>query len=261
MDTPATPARTELAMEMAGVTVTALNDPKTVMVEDVHWSVGVGDYWAVGGLQGSGKTDLMELAAGLIPPQQGVYRLFGHEMPIYSEHLLPERLRAGLVFDDGKLLNQLTVWENVSLPVRYHKNLTREQAEQQTDAMLQAMELTPWRDATPGVLGLNRRKRVGLARALMLRPEVLLLDNPIAGLDVRHRNWWLNFLDQLSTGHALMENRPVTLVATAGDLRPWADRARQFAILKDKRFIVIGGRAELPGHSEPMLRELMAAAA
>lgn len=248
-------------MEMAGVTVTALNDPQMVMMEDIHWSVGVGDYWVVGGLQGSGKTDLMELAAGLIPPQRGVYRLFGHGMPIYSEHLLAERLRVGLVFDGGNLFNQLTVWENVSLPIRYHKNLTREQAEQQTDAILQTLELTPRRDTMPGALGLNWRKRVGLARALMLRPEVLLLDNPIAGLDVRHRNWWLNFLDQLSAGHALMENRPVTLVATAGDLRPWTDRARQFAILKDKRFIVIGGRPELPGHSEPMLRELMAAAA
>ncbi|HEX4646004.1 MAG TPA: ATP-binding cassette domain-containing protein [Verrucomicrobiae bacterium] len=261
MDTRTSPPRKELAMEMAGVTVTALNDPRMVMVENVNWSVSVGDYWVVGGLQGSGKTDLMELAEGLIPPQQGVYRLFGHEMPIYGEHLLAERLRIGLVFDGGNLFNQLTVWENVSLPIRYHKNLTREQAEQQTDAMLQAMELTPWRDTMPGALGLNWRKRVGLARALMPRPEVLLLDNPIAGLDVRHRNWWLNFLDQLSAGHALLEKRPMTLVATAGDLRPWTERARQFAILKDKRLVVIGGRAELPGHSEPMLLELMAAAA
>ena len=92
----------------------------------------------------------------------------------------------------------------------------------------------------------------------MLQPEVLLLDNPLGGLDMRQAGWWLNFLDQLAAGHECMEKRRVTLVATAGDLRSWRERASHFAVLKNKQFIVIGHRRLLAGHGEPLVKELLA---
>jgi len=149
------------------------------------------------------------------------------------------------------------VAQNLALPLRYHRNLAQGEAEAAVRDLLEAAELTPWANRTPGVLGRSWQKRVGLARALALQPEILLVDNPLAGLDLRHTNWWLGFLDQLSKGHPLQQGRPVTLVVTTADLRPWEGHARQFAILKHQRLRVLGTWTQLQAASEGLLHELL----
>jgi len=248
------------AMEMHGVTVSTRGDVDTVVVENVNWTVAPGDFWIVGGLQGAGKSDFMLTAGGLAGPTQGTYRFFGEEMPIFEDHRLPERLRLGFVFDGGQLFNRLTVAENVALPLRYHHNLTRAQADSEARRMLELTGLEPLADSTPGAIGRNWRKRVGLARALMLKPEVLLLDNPLAGLDLRHGNWWLKFLGELSRGHEFCDGRPMTLVVTADDLRPWRQCAKQFAALKDKRFLVLGSWEQIGAAPDELVQELLGVA-
>lgn len=192
-----------------------------------------------------------------MPPAGGSYRFFGEEMPIFEEARLKERLRLGMVFETGQLFNHLTVAENVALPLRYHRNLTRAQAEPEVQKFLEGMELGPWADGTPGAIGRNWQKRVGLARALALEPEVLIVDSPLTGLDLRHARWWLSFLDQLSKGHTLLGGRPVTLVVTAADLQPWKGRARQFAILRNKRLSVLGSWEQTESASDELIQELL----
>ena len=92
----------------------------------------------------------------------------------------------------------------------------------------------------------------------MLKPEVLLLDNPLTGLDLRHRGWWLNFLDQLCKGHEVMNRRPMTLVVTADDLRPWRTRAKRFAVLKNKRFVILGSWEQVEAARDEQVQELLA---
>jgi ABC-type transporter Mla maintaining outer membrane lipid asymmetry ATPase subunit MlaF len=242
---------------MKDVAVGSLADTRTVVVEDVSWEVHTGDYWAIAGLQGSGKSDFLMMTGGLMPPLRGGYWLFGQEMPIYEGSRLKERLRLGLVFDGGQLFNQLTVQENIALPLRYHLNLTQAEADAEVRRFLDAMELALLADSTPGALGRNWQKRVGLARALTLKPELLLVDNPLGGLDLKHAQWWLDFLDALSRGHELAGGRPLTLVVTTADLRRWKDRARQFAILKNKRLEVLGGWPQVEAASGSMVRELL----
>src|SRR5439155_15053549 len=114
------------------------------------------------------------------------------------------------------------------------------EAHKEVQKLLVALELAPWAESTSGTMSRNWQKRVGLARALALQPEVLLVDTPLTGLDLPHVNWWLALLDQLSKGHPLLQRRPVTLVVTAADLRPWKGRAKQFAVLKNRRLAVLG---------------------
>jgi len=244
-------------IEMRNVAVGAMRDQNTVVAEEVNWTVAAGDYWVVGGLQGAGKTDFLMMTGGLMPPAQGAYRLFGEEMPIFEDARLKERLRLGLVFDSGQLFNHLTVSENVALPLRYHQNLAKEEAEPEVQKILEALELGPWADSTPGAIGRNWQKRAGLARALALKPEVLLLDSPLTGLDLRDTTWWLGLLEQLSRGHPLLQGRPLTLILTAADLRPWKGRARHFAVLKDKRFVVLGTWEKLEAASRELVQELL----
>jgi len=162
-------------------------------------------------------------------------------MPIFEETRLKERLRLGLVFETGHLFNHLTVAENIALPLRYHRNLDAVEAATAVQETIEMLGLEPWAESTPGNIGRQWQKRTGLARALMLRPQVLLVDDPLAGLDLRHTNWWLNLLDQLSSGHPLMEGKALTLIVSTSDLRPWKGRARQFAVLKERRLVVLGG--------------------
>jgi ABC-type transporter Mla maintaining outer membrane lipid asymmetry ATPase subunit MlaF len=245
------------AIEMTDVAVSAMRDQDTIVAEQINWTVNAGEYWVVAGLHGSGKSDFLMLTGGLMPPRRGRYQFFGGSMPIFEEARLQERLRLGLVFDGGQLFNHLTVAENIALPLRYHHNLSRSQAAATVDELLECTELAPWAETTPGTLGRSWQKRAGLARALALKPEVLLVDSPLAGLDPRHVQWWLGFLDQLAKGHPLMQGRPLTLVVTTADIRPWKGHARQFAVLRNQGFVVLGAWEQLESASEERVRELL----
>jgi ABC-type transporter Mla maintaining outer membrane lipid asymmetry ATPase subunit MlaF len=246
----------ERVIEMRGVSVNNMPDLTRVTVEDVNWSVAPGDFWVIGGMFGSGKSDLLALAGGLMAPAGGEFFLFGKPMPIFEGEHLRERLRVGYVFESGQLLNHLTIAENVALPLRYHKNLADDEAMAEIERVLELTGLTSWADSTPGAMTRNWRKRAGLARALAFRPDVLLLENPLLGLDFRQRGWWLNFLSELSRGHEFFEKKPRTIIATTDDFRPWQNLARQFAILENKRFVVLGTWQQVEAASDELVREL-----
>jgi putative ABC transport system ATP-binding protein len=244
-------------LEMVDVTVGALKDPQRVVLAGVNWAVNEGDFWAIGGLHASGKSDFMALAAGLIPPLHGTFRVFGQEFQTtFEEKWLEGRRQLGLVFDGGQLLHHLTVAENVALPLRYHRNLSMLDAALEVEALLSLTGLIALANHTPSGVTRNWQQRVGLARALALKPKVLLLDNPLTGLDPRDVSWWLDLLMQLSKGHPIMDGKPTTLVVSGDDFRPWKHRARQFGILKDGEFRVVEHPAPSATPPDPLLHDL-----
>jgi ABC-type transporter Mla maintaining outer membrane lipid asymmetry ATPase subunit MlaF len=209
-------------------------------------------------LHGTGKTDFLMVAGGITAPHAGEYRLFGEPMPIFEESRQPLRLRLGLVFEGGRLFHQLTVFQNVCLPLRYQRDVPGSEVEEEVAGLLEAMGIAHLSEATPGSLGLGWRKRAALARALVLKPEVLLLDNPLTGLDVPQAQWWVAFLDELARGHPLVGARPITLVISTQDLRPFRLRADHFGVLRGGRLQVLGGRQDLPAAEPELLREVLA---
>jgi ABC-type transporter Mla maintaining outer membrane lipid asymmetry ATPase subunit MlaF len=252
---PATESPPEPVIEMHGVTISSQVSPDQAVVEDVNWTVRRGEYWVIAGMHGVGKSDFMATTGGLFPPLAGDYRLFGHEMPIFEDDLLAERLRLGMVFENGQLLQHLTIEENIALPLRYHRPKSDAPA---IAALLELTGLTPLAGQWPANVSRSWQKRAGLARALTLQPEVLLVDDPLSGLDPRHSRWWGDFLRELSTGHQCQNSRPLTLIVTTEDLRPWRSFGAHFALLQDKRFTPLGRQTDIAGHTESLVKELLA---
>lgn len=255
-DSAATGKRT--IIEMTDVVAMSLRHPKTPVIEGIDWIVEEGDFWVVAGLLGAGKTDFVSLIAGLMPPFRGTYRLFGQDAVGGDERQKTRlRLRMGNVFDGGQLLHDLTVVENVALPIRYQSNCTLADCADRVRALLEFVGLSEWATKRPEEISRNWRQRAGLARALALEPELLLLDSPLSGLDPRHSQWWLQCLAQLSAGHSLTGDRPLTIVVTGHDLRPWQGVARQFALLKDGRFMRGQDNAGATEQTECLSKEMM----
>lgn len=244
-------------IRMQDATASALHEATHPVLEQVNWTVRPGEFWVLAGLQHSGKTDLLMLAAGLTPPLAGSCQLFGRETRDLGEAELAERLRVGLVFDHGQLFNQLTIAENIALPLRYHRDLDETAAGRETRALLELLELTPVADQSPIEVSRDWLKRAALARALVLRPQLLLCDHPLNGVGRRHRQWWLDFLDHLTRGHDQLGGQPMTVVVTTEDLSPWKNAARQFALLRDKQFIPQGRWPEMTAAADPALTELL----
>ena len=220
------------------------------VLHDVTWRVERGDLWVIGALPGEGKTDLLCTTAGLQRPLKGKQYLFGKETHEMSEEELVEtRLRIAMVFEGGRLFNALTVAQNIALPLSYHKNYDPEELSRRVGEALERTGLAQYEARKPLQLTRNLHQRVGLARALALEPEVLIVDNPLATIDPRHARLWLDFLCEA--------NKSMTLVVAVDDLRAWTDVGKRFAVLREKHLEVIGGREEVKHSSDPLVRELM----
>jgi ABC-type transporter Mla maintaining outer membrane lipid asymmetry ATPase subunit MlaF len=254
-ETPANPKI--LALDMRDVTVASLKNPTVIVAEGVNWTVKPGEFWVVGSPQHSGKTDFLMMVSGMSSPMGGEYHFLGEAMPIFEESRMAHRLKLGFVFDGGQLLGQLTVAENIALPLRYHGRLSSDEIESRVRELLEITELMSWANSTPANVGRSWRQRAGLARALTLQPEVLLLDSPLTGLDARHVAWWLGLLDKLSRGDSDLGGKPVTLVVTADDLRPWRKHAGQVGCLSNRRLIVLGDWRAVENSKEKVVQELL----
>ncbi len=258
-ETPVRPETSAMPIEMRGVAVGARQDPDFIVLKDVNWSVAAGEFWVVGAPHHSGKSDFLMTTAGLIPPVGGHYKFYGNETRIFDEPRLSDRLRMGFVFEQGELFHHLTIAENVALPLRYHHNLKEDESMAAIDELLHATDLKPIADVMPSSLPQTWHKRAGLARALALRPDILLADNPLGALDLRHCHWWRRFLDELSLGHKWFHEKPLTIVATTDDFRHWRGSRLKFALLKENSFVPLGSWNELLSCEEPLVKELLTA--
>jgi ABC-type transporter Mla maintaining outer membrane lipid asymmetry ATPase subunit MlaF len=229
------------------------------IIRDVTWSIRQGDLWVVGGPPGTGKSDLLTTAAGLQKPLSGYHRLFGEDVfDMDEQELVTKRLRIGMVFGNGgRLFSQLTIAENLALPVCYHRDCTAEEAGAEVNKALAICELAHIATRRSGDVTRNLHQRIGLARALALEPEVLMIDNPLLSVDPRQARWWIDFLCLLHNGHPLV-GHPLTIAVATDDFRPWTDVGHQFALIKDKTWQQIGTREALKGSNELLVKEMLA---
>ena len=154
------------------------------VLDDISFNVHRGDTLVIMGSSGCGKSTLLRHMIGAMKPTSGCVKLFGEEITAMTERDLERvRLRFGMLFQSGALLASLTVGENVALPLLQHTDKPPDEIQEIVKQKLQMVGLTGFEDLTPDEISGGMKKRVGLARALALDPELLFSDEPTSGLD------------------------------------------------------------------------------
>ena len=159
----------------------AFDDKK--ILDDVSFKVRRGETKIILGRSGSGKSTTIRLALGLLRPDDGEILIDGEDITYLTEaQLMRIREKIGMVFQEGALFDSLSVYENVGYRL-HEKSLEEDEVEEQVRKMLQFVDLEDAIDKMPAELSGGMRRRVGIARALVGDPPIVLFDEPTAGLD------------------------------------------------------------------------------
>jgi phospholipid/cholesterol/gamma-HCH transport system ATP-binding protein len=206
------------------------------------------------GGSGSGKTVTLRLIAGLIRPTRGLVRVFGRRIDSLSEEeLLPIRRHMGYVFQGAALFDSLSVHENVAYPLREHTSLSEAEIRERVVHFLGLVGLGPEvLRLLPSELSGGMRKRVGIARALAQEPQVLLFDEPSAGLDPTNAK---------IVGELIVRLRGAvfdTAVVVTHDLELAKTVADRIAILIEGRFATLGSREAVLASEDPAVQAFLA---
>lgn len=168
-------------IELSAVVVGLLRQDRQAVL---NLTIQEREFLVLVGPNGSGKSAILKLCVGLEVPQQGTVRVFGTDLSELDEQGFSAlRLRVGIVPVRPGLLSNMTVYNNVALPLRYHRGMDEEALRPLVMAQLEAFGIDVVHDLFPAQLNQGQLRFAAIARALVLDQELLLLDDPTTGLD------------------------------------------------------------------------------
>ncbi len=210
------------------------------VLDDLQLTINTGETMVIIGRSGCGKSVLLKHVIGLMKPDAGTVIVDGQEVPTLSGRTLNQlRLRCGMLFQSAALFDSMTVFENVAFPLREHTTMTQEAIAQRVHECLQLVGLQDVDGLYPSELSGGMRKRVGLARALAISPEIILYDEPTTGVDPIMSDI-IN--DLIITLHDRLK---VTSVVVTHDMRSAYKVADRIAMLYNGRIIAVGTPEEI----------------
>jgi phospholipid/cholesterol/gamma-HCH transport system ATP-binding protein len=236
------------ALEAAAPAADAVID-----VRDVHYSIGGraifdglsfsarrGRVTAVMGPSGAGKTTLLKLITAQIVAESGTVQVFGEDLArLGGNEIYAVRKRMGMLFQNGALLTDMDVFENVAFPVREHTDLPEALIRILVLTKLQAVGLRGAAQLMPAELSGGMARRVALARAIVLDPEVLIYDEPFVGLDPISLGVILRLIKQMNAALG------ITSIVVSHDVR-------ELATIADDSYLLSGGRIAASGSPEQL---------
>ena len=236
-----------------------------VQVQDLHYGIGGrtifaglslavrrGSITAVMGPSGTGKTTLLRLIMGQTRPDQGSLKVFGEEVAGLSrERLYALRQRIGLLFQNGALLTDLSVFENVAFPVREHARLPEPVLRELVLMKLQAVGLRGAAELMPAELSGGMARRVALARAIVMDPEVLIYDEPFVGLDPISMGVICRLIQSLN------QTLGITSIVVSHDVHEIGMIAHHSYLLSGGRVVAEGAPDQLAAASGEVVKQFM----
>ena len=172
---------------------------ETTAVDGVNFSLAEGQFVSIMGPSGCGKSTLLHVLGLIDSPTDGTYRFLGEDVSKYPESRRAKIRKAniGFVFQSFNLIEELTVYENVELPLIY-ANAPHAERKGRVEAVLEKMDIAHRRDHFPAQLSGGQQQRVAVARALVNRPNVILADEPTGNLDSEHGDEVMKLLLKLN---------------------------------------------------------------
>ncbi len=213
-----------------------------------------GEAMVILGPSGTGKSVALRHINGLTRPDSGKVLVFGEDITGYSEEeLVPTRLRVSMLFQGGALFDSMNVYQNVSFPLREHRDLPEGEIAARVGEKLELVGLSGIGKKMPDELSGGMRKRVALARTIVMDPEIILFDEPTTGLDPINARKINELVDELN--HRLS----ATFVVVTHDIVSARAVADRIAFLHDGAFRFVGTFEEAVCSGHPVLSDFFRA--
>ena len=248
---PAPPAAPDTDVMIRLDHVTMRFDDKVVL-DDLNLDVPRGKVTVVLGGSGHGKSTILKLIVGFMRPQAGRIFIDGQDVLALSPAgRLEVQKTIGMSFQYSALFDSMTVFDNVAFPLREHTRLTEQEIAERVRQILNRLDLPGVGDKMPSDLSGGMKKRVGVARAIMLQPKIMLFDEPESGLDP---------ITTTNIGELIMEMREdfkiscLVISHHLGNTRLIADKV---CMLYKGKIIAEGTPAELAGMDNPVLQQFL----
>lgn len=222
------------------------------ILNGVNLSVADGETLVILGASGSGKSTILKLIIGLLQPDAGDVLIHGQNVTAITEDAWNKvRRHMGMVFQYSALFDSMTIGENVAFGLRQHENMTEEQIQTVVREKLHMVGLDGIESLMPSSLSGGMKKRVSLARAIALNPEIILYDEPTAGLDPIRSTAISHLIRDMQ------EKMHVTSIVVTHDMKSAGEIADRMAFLYEGSFLAIGTPDELYQSLDPRVQQFI----
>lgn len=223
-----------------------------LILDEVDLNIAKGKVTAIMGPSGTGKTTLLSLIGGQLYPDKGQILIKGKNIhKLNRQHLYEARRDMGMLFQSGALFTHLSVYENVAFPLREHTNLPEPMIRDLVLLKLQAVGLRGARDLMPSELSGGMARRVALARAIALDPELMMYDEPFTGLDPISKGVIVKLI------HELNKALGMTSIVVSHDVAEIFQIADYIYMISDAKVIAEGSPAELAADETPGVKQFV----
>jgi phospholipid/cholesterol/gamma-HCH transport system ATP-binding protein len=227
-----------------------------IVLNEIDLTVARGETLVLLGRSGTGKSVLLKLIVGLQQPDSGSVRIHGQELArVEMDQLTTVRKRIGFLFQQAALYDSLTVGDNVEFPLLRHTNLSEAERKSRVRELLASVGMDGEQDKMPSDLSGGMQKRVGLARALALDPDILLFDEPTSGLDPITSSEVIQLIVKLKV------ERKLTSIVVTHDVHGARLIADRVVLLREGRVLVDGTFGQLVKNRDPFVVQFLRDAA
>jgi phospholipid/cholesterol/gamma-HCH transport system ATP-binding protein len=221
-------------------------------LKDINLNVPRGETLSVLGRSGTGKSVLLKLIIGLQKPDSGSILVNDEDITKLPPKELNEvRKRVGFLFQQAALYDSLTIHENVAFPLRRHTDLSDKDRDKRVDELLASVDMDKDQQKLPAEISGGMQKRVGMARALALEPEILLFDEPTSGLDP------ISAAEIAGLILKLQQERHITSVVVTHDIQTARAVSNRLALMNDGQILVEGTYEEFHNSHDPFVAQFM----